>query len=217
MKTINVNLIGDASKYNKAPQTRIAPEGVDDKATTISFMALGVTAIIFAISFVTWLFAVHSSKNIQTELTELKTRHEVLKAEQSVSATNLKNIQEEKKILEIKGLVQKQIDKTLLPWHSILGEIGRAVPGGIKISRIARASSSKRSESKAITLNIDGESKGQANPLEQISFFVLNINENPSAVYLSNAVIKDITRTKDSNTYKFSMITELNIPNQDKN
>lgn len=212
MKTININLIGTETKVIKT--NKIAVD-INEKTKTISIMAVTGACIVFVICAGVWFTFFYSAKKTSSELSGLKLEHEKLKAELAASTTNFKNLQQEKRILKLKQVVQNQVNDTLLPWYKILCDVSYTVPKNIKITKISKSSSSKDSKA-TINLGIDGEVdiiQAKDNPLQVISYFVLNINENSSLdSYLSDAVIKSADYNEKSRSYNFTINTAVNLP-----
>jgi len=217
LRTININLIENENKQVKKTSALI--ENIDEKTRFISITLVSCACIVFVICVGVWFASFHSIKKLDSELTELKDEHEKLKVELVTTNSIYKNLLEEKEILEIKFLALNQIESSLLPWYSILTDIANTVPKDIQIAKILKATSVVNSET-LISLNIQGQlnprKNPKANPLELISFFALNINENSSlSSYLSNALIRSAEYDEKAESYKFTIETSLKLPEKE--
>ncbi|EKE02682.1 MAG: hypothetical protein ACD_20C00346G0009 [uncultured bacterium] len=210
MRTININLIGKKDKETKKTPALI--ENVDDKTRLISFTLTTGALVVLVLSAGIGFSASYSAQKISSELSELRIEHEKLKAELATNKSIYKNLLKDKKILDLKLLAQNQVESSILPWHSILTDIENTVPKDIKITKILKA----KAASSGIGLNIQGHTNSRRSPkenlLEQISFFVLNINENSLlSSYLANAVIKTADYVEKDEAYNFTIETSLDL------
>lgn len=215
MRTIDINLI--EKDVNPSPKSKPIIEDIDDRTKKISVVAVAGAFAVFVLSTGIWLGVSYSTKNTDSELTILKTDHEKLQQELQTSTLVFKDLQQEKKILELKLLVQNQIDSSLMPWHKILVDIANTVPKDVRITKITKSS---RSSQIADKLFIEGQISAKKDmklkPLEIISYFVLNINENHSLnSYLKDAVIKSAEFDEKSEIYDFAIETAINLPKKE--
>jgi hypothetical protein len=216
LRTININLIENKNKPVKIDNSYI--NDIDGKTKSTSIIIVVSACIVFAICVCIWFVAFYLNKKADSDLTELKSRHENLKIELAESTSSFKDLQQEKKNLELKLLAQNQINDSLLPWYYILNDIAGAVPKDIKILKIEKAGLSSANDStSAIKLDIEGQisslKRSGQDPLKEVSFFVININENPSLnSYLSNAVLKSVKYEDKSQVYNFIIETCIKLP-----
>ena len=209
MKTVDIDLIGDFARTpgkTKIKKLAKSQGEITPRAKKISVILVAVACGVFVISFLIWIAIFFASQKFSDETAKLKSKNQTFQSE--LGALNLvqKNLQEEKKILDIKLLVQNQINELILPWHNILINISNAVPKNIKITEIAKLNTSKQQNQQTLI-----EIKGQVNAnktdaLKLISYFVLNISDNlPPDSLLTGATVKEVRFNEQSNSYDFSV------------
>jgi hypothetical protein len=214
LKTININLIDDQTKESNKSKIEILTDDSDinPKVKFISIITIVSVCIVFITSFGIWSISSFMLKKTGKELAGLKAAHEKVTEELAKSTIIQKNLQKEKKILEIKLIARNQINTSLLPWHKILVDISRAVPEDIKITEISKIHEVKNASQQDI-IDIKGQvlSKGSKNsPLKTISYFVLNMNENaPPDSELGNSTVKNFDFDDKENIYNFEIASVL--------
>lgn len=212
MKTIDINLIGNISK--SSDKTIALIEDIDERARFISIVAVTGAFSVFIVCTGIWGGSFYLSQKFNSDLTKLKSRNEKLNMELANANLTLKNLQEQKKILDFELVAQKQIDGLSLSWHNILLDIASRIPKNIKITKINKSSSDSTKFDTNLEIEGKMDSEGfKISPLEAVSYLVLNINENHSEnSYLSNAVVKKIEYEEKEGLYNFIIKADLKIP-----
>jgi len=214
LKTININLIDDQTKESNKSKIEILTDDSDinPKVKFASIIILISVCVIFATSFGIWFISSFMITKTGKELSDLKSAHEKVTLELSKSTVFRKNLQTEKKTLEMKLLAQSMIDYSLLPWHKILIDISKAVSKDIKITEISEATETRNTSSQNI-LTIKGQipsQKSKNDSLKSISFFVLNLNENaPPDSNLEKSTVRKFDFDNKENVYNFEIVSSL--------
>ena len=222
LNMININLANKQNKPAKQVRFQLKKEDIEPKIKVMSIIIVVSSCIIFALSASTWLIAHHYTKKFNRELSQIKLKHEQLNLELNKTTFDHKELEYNKKILELKLLTYNQIKNNWMSWYKILNDIPKIVPKDIKITEISRIysvniqsfanSSSIPDGTTAISIKgkIPEITKTKNDPLELISYFALNINENPSLkLSLSDATIKTVEHKDKDHLYEFSMETFL--------
>ena len=216
MRTININLIDDQTKEsNKSKMEMFTDDSdINPKIKFASIVILISVCIVFATSFGIWFISNLMLEKTGKKLSDLKDSHEKLELELSQTTKIHKNIQNEKKTLEIKLQAQNLISTSVLPWHKILTNISKAVPKNVKITEISKISEIKNTSPVDVII-IKGQipcEESKNNSLKSISYFVLNINNNaPADTALEKATIKKFDYDDKENLYNFEISSALKI------
>ena len=117
-----------------------------------------------------------------------------------------------RKILEEKLKYQQKIDKDFLPWSKLLADVARAIPQNLVIDQISKQ------ERPDIIGNVNYlEIKGRINqgksPLQSLSFFILNLNENAKLnSILNNAKASNVKFDDKDSCYTFDLTADIKLP-----
>jgi len=214
LKTININLAGEFVKLPKKikkQQNIQKDQDINSKTKVLSMLFVFGACIVFIASFGLWLLMYNLNKKAIVEFNNLKAKYQALQLELSKSTTNFKNLENEKKILSYKKLAIDQINKNLIPWSSILLDISNTVPQNVKITEISKTNISKINEKPEISIKgIIASANPTKAPLETVSYFILNINENHMLnSTLTNAEAKDINFDPSDKIFKFEIKTNI--------
>ena len=214
MKTIDINLLGNLGKNPAKKQSALIKRSDEDpKLKFMSIAAVAGASVVFVIALFVWLTAVYSiQKNIQ-ELAVVRSQNELLKKELAKYTGYYKDLQLEKKVLDRKLVAKTSIDNSILPWCKVLGYIGKNIPSDLKLTKITKSGTSSEANSDAVTVEISGQvnNKPDFNPLKEVSFFVLNLNEtglgNPP---LMDATVKEVQYDDKGDKYDFVVQSYMN-------
>jgi len=219
LKTININLIGNSAKTSKKakPQLKIF-KNTNFEIKTIAVVTIISSCVILGISAGIWFMIDLSVKRNLSELYNLKIENENLEKDFTKLTLTQKDIQKEKKILELKSLARERLDNLILPWNRILTDIGISIPKELTISKIYASAKtnflfSSQDQNTEKTILIEGQidpQKVSQNPLSALSYFVLNINENlPSDTPLYDSIIKSVSLSPTSGIYEFKIEAKI--------
>jgi hypothetical protein len=215
LRTININLIGDLGKVSKKVTKPVPNKSseISTRTKAISIGAVFFALIIFTISFGSWFFIRSETEKTGIELDKLKAEHESLKIELEKSLSNHRIMMQEKKLLDAKALAQTFIRDSSLPWHNILVDIANAIPKDLTITRILKVNSTDISSGAKIAIEGSIYRRAGVDPLKTVSFFIININDNPKlGSLLSKATIKSFSKKKEGEKYDFTVEAYVNIP-----
>ena len=219
MKTIDINLLGDLGKTPvKAKKQSLQAKHSEEEDPKLKFMSIAVVvgaSLVFAIALLVWLTAVYSVQKNTQELAVIQSRNELLKKELAKYNRYQKDLQFEKKVLDMKLVAKAQIDDSILPWCKVLGYVGINIPKSLKLTKITKSNISGDANPDATTVEISGQvyNKPDFNPLEEVSFFILNLNEarlnNPP---LMDATVKEVHYDDKEDKYNFVVQSYINKP-----
>lgn len=210
MNTIDINLLGIQNNSSKTILLQQNQEDIlDPKIKAISVALISGACSIFILTYGIWFWAFQSTQKANAQIKDIKEKQLLLENKLTRSNKNLTALKENKKIFETEKIIKKQISELALPWSKILNDISYSVPKNIKITSIAKE---KGMESPEISIAgvLNNNKLSKSNPLETISFFALNLNGNSQYhSSLTNTSIKNIDYKKESNTYEFSILSDI--------
>lgn len=214
MRTVEINLAGVQKKPNKRPKPSVLSEGINQKERLICIIAVAVAFVFFTLLAGLYVVSSLFSQRLTSELITVKEKHTKIKNE-LVQFTRINaSLLKEKKELSLKLAINRQIEKASPSWAAILNDVTKTVPKQVKITDIGRINASDLTNPK-MTIEIKGNVKPEKNinPVLTISYFVININENPAlSSTLENATIKKIEKNDNNGLFEFTISADIINP-----
>lgn len=204
MKTININLIGEFKKTVKSGRFEIKKDSLDSGTKFFVIIFVIATFVVLSASFGVWLVAENLAKSSKVSLEKLTTELTELKNREAVLSAYTKDLENKRKMAELKLRAKKQINNLFIPWSLILTELSQKVPKKIIVTDIQKLSSGKITDKMVISGIVSAENK----PLTAVSFFILNINEDKNSL-LADAEIKTLEYKDEKELYEFEIEAKL--------
>lgn len=218
MKTIDINLLGSVSETHKSVYKPIKiEEKVDDNIKNLSKILVLSSSVIFLGCFCIWGYNVIQTNSMTIEISKIKAER-ILKEKEYKDLDQLgKVLVKERKILESKYKFQKLIEKEFLPWSKVLSNLTRAIPKSLVIDEIKKREMRNKNGLMYKELAIKGKINQSKSPLQSLSFFLLNINENyKEDTTLTNARAEKVEFEEKEGLYKFEVSTEIKVKEEIK-
>lgn len=217
MKTININLIGFSRKAVKSASVFEDGDAQETKYRIISIVAVAGAFVLFTILAGATVLSSMYSQSMKIELDKTSSKNLELSGELSKFIKMNKDMLAEKGDLAAKMVINKELEKVRPSWNKILIDLSRSIPKGAKITEINEINSSS-SDMSTSSIEIKGQIKpdlGQK-PLTLISYFVININDNPVLnSSMENATIKKVEKDEKTDIFEFTINTDIKRPVSD--
>lgn len=213
MKTININLIGNLGKISKTSFKQAKKVmSFDTKNQIFAYILVISVILVFSASFGGWLLVKNITANLNQDLLKLNDNLTLLKEKESKLSNFRKDLKNEKEIIEFKIVIQKQINKSFLPWSSILKEIAIKIPKDIIVLKIEKSGNAREQDSQKLKISGLIPTNKKQQPLMSISFFIFNLNQNQNSL-LSDAKISKLEFDDKTKTYEFEIETAIKSSN----
>ncbi|MEI7475250.1 MAG: hypothetical protein WCK67_10795 [bacterium] len=216
MKTININLLGSSVSSNANLTTSysssVKEDIVGESTKTLSKIIIIASSVLFFGCFCVWSYNLSVIASLKSKISSLTNEYGTLSSEYKELDSLGKALVAERKILEEKLKYQQKIDKDFLPWSKLLADVARAIPQNLVIDQISKQ------ERPDIIGNVNYlEIKGRINqgksPLQSLSFFILNLNENAKLnSILNNAKASNVKFDDKDSCYTFDLTADIKLP-----
>lgn len=209
MKTININLIGEFAKTVKTKRLEFKEDNLDSRTRIMVIASIIGIFIVLATSFGVWLVVKNMNVAADKNLKKLKMQLTDLQTEEKILSAYTRDIKNKKKIAELKLLAREQIAQLTFPWSEVLLDLAKKIPKSIIITEMKKMAAGKAFSK----LTISGIVSAKETPLTEVSFFILNINQDENSL-LKEAEIKALRYEEDSKAYEFEIEAQLRKPKQ---
>lgn len=219
MKTINVNLIGDLGKTSKINIKKARKNNSSEaKNQLFAYIFLICILIIFTSSLGGWLVIRKMTSSVDKKIVKLNSNLTALREQETKLSEFQTNLKKEKEIIELKLVIQKQLNSSFFPWSNVLKEIAYKIPKNVIVTKIEKTQGTDVIErSDTLLLKISGitSDNKELQPLTSISLFIFNLNKNENSL-LTNAKISKLEFNDKTKAYEFEVETLVKIPKKEE-
>lgn len=219
MKTVNINLIGSSLSSSKTLNRSIKDkEKIGESAKTLFKIMIISSSVLFVGSLGFWLYNISQIKELNFKIEKMKSESLVLDTQYKKLDSYGKTLVRERSDLEEEMKYKEKIEKKFLPWSKILSDLTHAIPQNVVIDEINKEErASATGDEKLNFLKIKGRINSSKSPLQSLTFFLLNLNENfIKNTTLENAKAGDIRFDEKDKVYSFDVQTEIKSQNLQK-
>lgn len=215
MKTVNINLIESSIPFNNFYGQAKREDKIGESTKTLCKIIIISSSVLFIGCFAFWTYNISQMNGLKDKIKMIKSESISLELQYKELDSFGKALVKEREDLEQKINYKEKIDKDFLPWSKILSDLTRAIPQNIVIDEIKKEEKiSDITGQQANYLSINGRISQSKAPLQSLSFFLLNLNENfVENTTLYNAKAGNIKYDEKEHVYSFDVETEIKLPN----